>query len=161
MLDDLLENNRRFAATYVNYGVSARPTLGVAVVACMDARIDLHACLGLRPGDAHTIRNAGGIVTDDVLRSLLVSQRLLGTTAVMLVHHADCGLLGVDDEELAAAVEADTGTRPPFAFGGFDDLDDDVRRSIRAVAECPFLPHRDQVRGFVYDVATGRLREVV
>jgi carbonic anhydrase len=159
-IDDLLAHNRRYTAAYVDHGLSARPTLRVAVVACMDARIDAHAALGLRQGDAHVIRNAGGIVTDDVLRSLLVSQRLLGTREVMLIHHTGCGLLGLDDEELAAAIERDTGARPPFPLGAFNDLDEDVRRSIRAVAECPFLPHRDVVRGFVDDVATGRLREV-
>jgi len=161
VVDDLLDNNRRYASTYVNYGLSARPSLGIAVVVCMDARIDVHAALGLHQGDAHVIRNAGGIVGDDVLRSLLISQRLLGTRAVMLVHHTGCGMLDFDDDELADAVERDTGARPPFALGAFDDLDEDVRRAIRAVVECPYLPHRDAVRGFVYDVATGRLREVV
>lgn len=160
VIDDLVENNRRYAAAFVNYGLTARPTLGVAVVVCMDARIDVHAALGLHQGDAHVIRNAGGIASDDVLRSLLISQRLLGTRAVMLVHHTGCGMLDFDDAELADAVERDTGARPPFALGAFRDLDEDVRRGIRAVAECPFLPHRDAVRGFVYDVATGRLREV-
>jgi carbonic anhydrase len=160
VIDDLLANNRRYAATYVNYGLSARPTLSVAVVACMDARIDVHAALGLQQGEAHVIRNAGGIVTDDVLRSLLISQRLLGTRTVMLIHHTGCGLQQFTESELAGAVERDTGARPPFALGAFQDLDEDVLRSIRAVVDCPFLPHRDTVRGFVDDVATGRLREV-
>jgi len=160
VIDDLLQNNTGYAATYVDHGLDARPSLHVAVVVCMDARIDVHAALGLRQGDAHVIRNAGGLVTDDVLRSLLISQRMLGTRAVMLVHHTGCGLLGVDDQAVADAVEGDTGVRPPFALGGFTDLDEDVRRSIRAVAECAYLPHRDAVRGFVYEVPTGRLREV-
>jgi carbonic anhydrase len=160
VVDDLLQNNREYAARYVSHGLTARPSLRVAVVVCMDARIDVHASLGLKQGDAHVLRNAGGVVSDDVLRSLLISQRLLGTQEVMLVHHTGCGMLELDDEELAAAVERDTGSRPPFALGGFRDLDEDVRRSVRAVAECSNLPHREVVRGFVYDVDTGRLREV-
>jgi carbonic anhydrase len=160
VIDELLQNNRRYATTYVSHGLSARPSKAVAVVVCMDARIDVHGALGLRQGDAHVIRNAGGIVSDDVLRSLLISQRLLGTRAVMLVHHTGCGMLDFRDEDLAAAVERDTGARPPFALGAFADLDADVRRSVAAVAACPFLLHRDEVRGFVYDVATAELREV-
>jgi len=160
VIDDLLENNRGYAAAYVSHGLSARPTLRVAVVVCMDARIDVHAALGLQQGDAHVIRNAGGVVTDDVLRSLLISQRLLGTREAMLVHHTGCGLLDFTDDELADAVERDTGVRPPFPLGAIRDLDEDVQRSVRAVATCPFLPHREVVRGFVYDVATGRLREI-
>lgn len=160
VIDDLLQHNRRYAATHVDHGLSARPTLRVAVVACMDARIDVHAVLGLRQGDAHVIRNAGGVVGDDVLRSLLISQRLLGTREVMLLHHTGCGLLAVSDDDLADAVERDTGVRPPFAIGGIDDLDESIRRGIRTVAGCAVLPHRDVVRGFVYDVETGRLREV-
>jgi carbonic anhydrase len=160
VVDDLLQHNRGYAAGYVNHGLSARPTLAIAVVVCMDARIDVHAMLGLAQGDAHVIRNAGGVITDDVLRSLLISQRLLGTREVMLVHHTGCGLLDFTDDELADAVERDTGVRPPFALGAIRDLDEDVRLSIRAVADCPYLPHRDVVRGFVYDVATGKLRDV-
>ncbi len=160
VVDDLLRNNRGYAESYASQGLSARPTLGVAVVVCMDARIDVHAALGLRQGDAHVIRNAGGIVTDDVLRSLLISQRLLGTREVMLIHHTGCGMLDFTDEELAAAVERDTGVRPPFALGAFRDLDEDVRHSIAVISGCEYLPHREVVRGFVYDVVTGRLREV-
>jgi len=160
VVDDLLQHNRRYAAGYVNYGLTARPTLAIAVVVCMDARIDVHAMLGLTQGDAHVIRNAGGVITDDVLRSLLISQRLLGTRDVMLVHHTGCGLLDFTDDELADAVERDTGVRPPFALGAIRDLDEDMRLSIRTVAECAYLPHRKVVRGFVYEVATGKLREV-
>jgi carbonic anhydrase len=160
VVDDLLQHNRRYAAGYVNYGLTARPTLAIAVVVCMDARIDVHAMLGLAQGDAHVIRNAGGVITDDVLRSLLISQRLLGTRDVMLVHHTGCGLLDFTDDELADAVERDTGVRPPFALGAISDLDEDMRLSIRTVADCPYLPHREVVRGFVYEVATGKLREV-
>ena len=158
--DDLLQNNRRYTVTHVNPEMSPRPSLGVAVVVCMDVRVDVTAALGLQPGAAHVLRNAGGIVTDDVLRSLLISQRLLGTREVMLIHHTRCGMLDFSDEELADAVERDSGVRPPFALGAFRDLDEDVRRGIRAVTEAAFLPHRDGVRGFVYDVATARLREV-
>jgi carbonic anhydrase len=161
VIDDLLQNNRRYAAGHVDHGLSARPTLRVAVVACMDARIDVHAALGLQQGDAHVIRNAGGVVGDDVLRSLLISQRLLGTREVMLIHHTGCGLLDFTDDELAAAVERDTGVRPPFALGAISDLDADVRVCIRTIDACAYLPHRDVVRGFVYDVATGQLREVI
>jgi len=161
VVDDLLRNNRRYAATHVDRGITARPTLHVAVVVCMDARIDVHASLGLQQGDAHVIRNAGGVVSDDVLRSLLVSQRLLGTREVMLIHHTGCGLIDLDDAEFAASVERDTGVRPPFALGSFHDLDEDVRRSISAVTGCAYMPHREVVRGFVFDVHTGQLREVV
>jgi carbonic anhydrase len=160
VVDDLLQNNRHYVSTFAGGGLDARPSRGVAAVVCMDARIDVHAVLGLRPGDAHVIRNAGGVVTDDVLRSLLISQRLLGTREVMLIHHTGCGMLGLRDEELADAVERDSGERPPLPLGGFADVDEDVRRGVAAVAGCAFLPHRDAVRGFVYDVATGALREV-
>jgi carbonic anhydrase len=160
VIDDLLQNNGRYAATYADHGLSARPTLRVAVVVCMDARIDVHAALGLHQGDAHVIRNAGGVVTDDVLRSLLISQRLLGTREVMFIHHTGCGLLDFSDDELAGAVERDTGVRPPFRLGAIRDLDEDVRLCIRTVAGCAFLPHREVVRGFVYEVGSGRLREV-
>jgi carbonic anhydrase len=126
----------------------------------MDARIDLFAALGLELGEVHVIRNAGGIATDDVLRSLVLSQRKLGTREVLLAHHTDCGLHGLDDEQLIAEIEAESGTRPPFTFGGFTDLDASVRESVSRVRSAVFVPHRDAVRGFVYDVATGRLREV-
>jgi len=137
-----------------------RPASGVAIVACMDARLCLERLLGLQPGDAHVLRNAGGIVTDDMLRSLTLSQRLLGTREVMLVHHTDCGMTSFRDEELAEAIAAEVGARPPFALGAFEDAAEDVRRSIAAVRGCPFLPHRDAVRGFLYEVETGRLREI-
>ena len=139
---------------------SPRPTRRTAVVACMDARIDLFAALGLKLGEVHVIRNAGGIVTDDVLRSLVLSQRKLGTREVLVVHHTDCGLHGLDDDALADEIEAETGVRPPFAFGGFDDVDASVRASVARVRAAVYVPHRDVVRGFVYEVRTGRLREV-
>ncbi|HLI53005.1 MAG TPA: carbonic anhydrase [Acidimicrobiales bacterium] len=126
----------------------------------MDARIDVHSLFGLSPGDAHVIRNAGGLVTDDTVRSLCISQRLLGTTEVILVHHTNCGMLGLDDDTFAADVERDTGRRPPWRAGGFADAGDDVRRSVQMLRECPFLPARDAIRGFVLDVDNGPLEEV-
>src|SRR5262245_63164304 len=136
------------------------PGLGVAVVACMDARINVYGLLGLREGDAHVIRNAGGAVTDDVIRSLAISQRLLGTTEVVLIHHTDCGMRTVSDDELRRSLELETGVRPGWALDAFGNLDDDVRRSVARIAASPFVPCTDSVRGFVYEVETGRLREV-
>ena len=127
----------------------------------MDARLDVYRVLGLEPGDAHVIRNAGGAVTDDAIRSLVISQRLLGTREIMLIHHTDCGMQTFTDDELKGAIEADTGLRPPFAFEAFGDLEQDVRQSIARIQASPFIPHRDRVRGFVYDCASGRLSEVV
>jgi carbonic anhydrase len=159
-IDQLLENSAAYAAEFA--GPSPRvPSKAVAIVTCMDARIDGHRIFGLEPGDAHIVRNAGGLVTDDVLRSLVISQRLLGTREVMLVHHTRCGLHGVDDAVLRAEIAADVGRPPPYELGGFDDLDDVVRAAITRVRSHAFLLHRDRVRGFVYDVDTGRLREVV
>ncbi len=136
------------------------PAKHAAIVTCMDARIDTLRIFGLGPGEAHILRNAGGLVTDDVLRSLVLSQRALGTREVLLMHHTRCGMLGLDEGELRAQIVAETGAPPPYAFGAFDDLDEAVRSAIARVREHPFLPHRDRVRGFVYDVDTGRLREV-
>jgi carbonic anhydrase len=162
-IEHLVSNAQCYAAGFrASHGaLPKRPAAGVAIVACMDSRIDLFGLLGLPVGDAHVIRNAGGIVTDDVIRSLLISQRLLGTTEVMLIHHTDCGLLTFHDDELAAQVEADTGVRPPFALGAFADVDDSVRESINRVRTSPLLPARNAVRGFVYEVESGRLRGVV
>jgi carbonic anhydrase len=162
-IEHLVSNAQRYAAGFraTHGALPKQPAAGVAVVACMDSRIDLFGLLGLPIGDAHVIRNAGGIVTDDVIRSLLISQRLLATTEVMLIHHTDCGLLTFHDDELAARIEADTGVRPPFALGAFADVDDSVRESITRVRTSLFLPARDTVRGFVYEVESGRLREVV
>jgi carbonic anhydrase len=137
-----------------------RPRLGLAIVACMDARLDLFARLGLRNGDAHILRNAGGVVTDDVIRSLAVSQRALGTTAAMVIHHTDCGLERLTDEGFREELTRDAGVAPHFALQAFADADEDVRRSIERIRSSPFLPHRQEVRGFVYDVKTGRLSEV-
>jgi carbonic anhydrase len=160
--DDLLRQNEWFARTFPTYGkgsLHGQPARKVAVVACMDARIDVFRSLGLKEGDAHVIRNAGGIVTDDVIRSLVISQRLLGTEEVVLIHHTDCGMQKFDDKALREQIEQETGVEMPFAMGAFPDVEQDVRRSIATVRESPFLPHRN-VRGFVYDVKTGRLAEI-
>jgi carbonic anhydrase len=137
------------------------PTKHLAIVTCMDSRIDTFRIFGLESGQAHILRNAGGLASDDMLRSLVLSQRLLQTREVMLVHHSNCGLHGADEAALEAQIEADTGSAPPYAFGSFADLDEAVRAAIVRVREHPYLPHRDNVRGFVYEVQTGHLREVV
>jgi carbonic anhydrase len=157
--DDLLRNNQEYAASFTG-DLPMPPGKGVAVVACMDARLNVYALLGLREGEAHVIRNAGGVVTDDVIRSLTISQRLLGTREVILVHHTDCGMLTFKDDAVKADIEADTGVRPPFALEAFPDLDEDVRQSIARIKASPFVPHKDAVRGFVFDVKSGALREV-
>ena len=159
-VDEILANNARFAAGFQAKGGHAQPALRVAVVACMDARIDTNQVLGLRPGDAHVIRNAGGVVTDDVIRSLVISQRLLGTREIMLIHHTDCGMTSFRDDELKAVIEAETGVRPAFALEAFADVTQDVRQSIARLQASPFIPHQDRIRGFVYDCDSGRLAEV-
>jgi carbonic anhydrase len=136
------------------------PRLAVAVVTCMDCRLDLPGALGLHIGDAHIIRNAGGVVSDDAIRSLVISQRLLGTKEIILIHHSDCGMVTFSDDAVKAQIKEDTGIRPSFSLEAFPDAADDVRQSIARIKASPFLPHRDDVRGFVYDVATGRLNEV-
>lgn len=157
--DELVAANQAYAKGFTDPGMDARPVRRVAVVACMDARLDLHAALGLRLGDCHTIRNAGGVVTDDTIRSLTISQRALGTRSVVLIHHTGCGLLGLT-EDFRHELEQEVGQRPSWAVESFKDLDQDVRQSIERVRTSPFLPHRDDVRGFVFDVTTGSLREV-
>ncbi|MFR9675078.1 beta-class carbonic anhydrase [Streptomyces sp. TR06-5] len=157
--DRIVAANARYADSFDDPGLDARPAQQVAVVTCMDARLDLNASLGLEVGDHHTIRNAGGVVTEDVMRSLTISQRALGTRSVVLVHHTRCGLLTLTEDyrnELAREV----GQRPSWAVESFPDLDEDVRQSIERVRTSPFLLHTDDVRGFVLDVDTGRLREV-
>ncbi|HSO97382.1 MAG TPA: carbonic anhydrase [Solirubrobacteraceae bacterium] len=141
-------------------GLPAPPALRTAVVTCMDARIDVYAALGLGRGEAHVLRNAGGIVTDDVRRSLAISQRRLGTEAVVLIHHTRCGMEGLDEDALRTELSEAAGAAPPFPLGGFSSAEDDVRRSIELLRECPYLLHRDAVRGFVIDVDSGRLSEV-
>lgn len=161
-MDELLARRRAMAVTRRIPGeVSSRPRLRTAVVLCMDARIDPVDVLHLRPGDAHVLRNAGGLVTDDVLRSLVLSQRLLGTTDVAVIQHTNCGLQGLHDADLLGRVTAEAGEAPPFTFGGFDDIEASVRRSIETVRTCPWLPSRHQVQGFVYDTTTGGLTEVL
>jgi len=158
--EEFLEANQRYAERFTKGGRPMPPAKKVAVVACMDARIETGRLLGLEEGDAHVIRNAGGVVTEDVIRSLAISQRLLGTEEIVLIHHSDCGMLTFHDHELKEKIEDETGLRPPFAFEAFSHLEDDVRQSIRRIKASPFLPHKDKVRGFVYDVDTGRLNEV-
>ncbi|MEU5399464.1 carbonic anhydrase [Streptomyces sp. NPDC005963] len=157
--DGLVAANERYAAGFEDPGMDARPVLKVAVVACMDARLDLHAALGLELGDCHTIRNAGGVVTDDVIRSLTISQRALGTRAVILIHHTGCGLESLT-EDFRHELEREVGQRPQWAVEAFSDVDQDVRQSMQRVRTSPFLLHNDDVRGFVFDVHDGLLREV-
>jgi len=159
-VDRILERNARYASGFTGQDLPAEPSLRLAVVTCMDARLETGRLLGLAEGEAHVIRNAGGVVTEDALRSLTISQRLLGTREVMVVLHTGCGMLGFRGPELAERIEAETGLRPPFDFGTFEDLEEEVRRGVARVRGCAFLPHRDAVRGFVVDLETGRLREV-
>jgi carbonic anhydrase len=156
----LLSNNHGYTASFSYAGLAAAPAMKVAIVACMDARLDPAQVLGLNVGDAHVIRNAGGVVTDDVIRSLSISQHHLGTEEVVLLHHTDCGLLRFTDEQFADSRERSTGGRPPWSARTFADLEGDVRDSIRLVRQSPFVPRRQRVRGFIYEVETGRVREV-
>jgi carbonic anhydrase len=159
VIDQLVAANQSYAHEFTDPGMDARPVRRVAIVACMDARLDLHEALGLELGDCHTIRNAGGVVTDDIIRSLTISQRALGTRSVVLIHHSGCGLLNLT-EEFRHELELEVGQRPSWAVESFKDLDQDVRQSMERVRTSPFLPHRDDVRGFVFDVTTGLLREI-
>ena len=158
--DDLLRNNEAYAENFDKGDLPLPPAKKVAVVACMDARLDVHGLLGLALGDAHVIRNAGGVVTDDEIRSLAISQRLLGTKEIILIHHTDCGMLTFTDDAFKRQIQDDTGIKPEWAAESFTDLDEDVRQSIARIKASPFIPNKDSVRGFVYDVATGKLREV-
>jgi carbonic anhydrase len=158
--DDLVANNEQYAKGFDEGGLPMPPGKKVAVLACMDARLNPYKVLGLSVGDAHIIRNAGGVATDDAIRSLVISQRLLGTTEIVLVHHTDCGMLTFRDDDVKAQIESDTGIRPHFALEAFADMDADVRQCMARIKASPFIPNRDAVRGFVYDVETGRLREV-
>ena len=158
--DELLANNRLFADRLAERHVDVRPARSLAIVTCMDSRLNVFEALGLEEGDAHVLRNAGGVITDDMIRSLAISQRLLDTREVMLIHHTDCGMQRLTDDGFRAELQADTGEAPSFAIESFTDLDDAVRQSILRVERSVFLPHRDRVRGFVYDVDTHRLREV-
>jgi len=158
--DKILESNQRYMRSGFVGPLPLAPGRHMAVVACMDSRMPIFAILGLKPGDAHIIRNAGGVVTDDVIRSLILSQRLMGTREIILVHHTDCGLTKISEDQLRKELERDTGMLPRFAFESFQDPYVDIRQSIRRLRQSPFLPYHDQIRGFVYDVETGYLNEV-
>jgi carbonic anhydrase len=160
VIDEFLANNEAYAETFTKGSLPMPPAKQIAIVACMDARLETGVLLRLAEGDAHVIRNAGGVVTDDVIRSLTISQRLLGTREIMLIHHTDCGMLTFKDDELKQQILDETGIKPQFAMEAFNDVDADVRQSIARVKANPYIPHREQVRGFVYEVKSGQLREV-
>ncbi len=158
--DELVRNAEQYVATFDKGDLPLPPGRKIAVLACMDARLNPYGLLGLNEGDAHVIRNAGGVVTDDEIRSLAISQRLLGTEEILLIHHTDCGMLTFTDDAFKRQVQDDVGIKPEWAAESFSDLDEDVRQSIARIKASPFIPHRDNVRGFVYDVTDGSLREV-
>jgi carbonic anhydrase len=157
--EEFLANNARYASGFSG-PLPMPPAKHAAVIACMDARLNVHAMLGLNEGDAHVIRNAGGVVTDNEIRSLAISQRLLGTREIILIHHTDCGMLTFTDDEFKRAIHEETGIKPHWAAESFTDLEEDVRQSIARIKASPFVPHKDSIRGFVFDVATGKLNEV-
>ncbi len=157
--DEYLANNKKYAETFEG-PLPLPPARNIAVVACMDARLNVYGILGLNEGESHVIRNAGGVVTDDEIRSLAISQRLLGTKEIILIHHTDCGMLTFTDDEFKRGIQDEVGIKPEWAAESFSDLDEDVRQSIRRIKNSPFIPHTDAVRGFVFDVATGLLNEV-
>jgi len=158
--DELLANNEAYARAFDKGDLPLAPAKKIAIVACMDARLNVYAAPGLGEGDAHVIRNAGGVVTDDEIRSLAISQRLLGTEEVLLIRHTDCGMLTFDDDEFKAAIEQEVGIKPEWAAEAFSDLEADVRQSIARIKASPFISRKDSIRGFIYEVRTGRLREV-
>jgi carbonic anhydrase len=158
--DEVLANNEQYVSSFDKGDLPLPPGRKLAVVACMDARLNVYALLGLNEGEAHVIRNAGGAVTDDVIRSIAISQRLLGTEEIVLIHHTDCGMLTFTDDEFKATIQKDTGIRPEWAAEAFPELDADVRQSIARLKASPFIPKKDAIRGFVYEVESGRLREV-
>ena len=158
--DELIANNETYAQNFDKGELPLPPAKGLAVLACMDARLDVARILGLEEGDAHVIRNAGGVVTDDEIRSLAISQRLLGTKEIVLIHHTDCGMLTFTDDDFKRQIQDDTGLKPEWAAESFPELDEDVRQSVARIKASPFVPHKDSVRGFVYEVESGRLREV-
>jgi carbonic anhydrase len=158
--DELLANNEAYATAFDKAELSGAPARKVAIVACMDARLNVYAALGLREGDAHVIRNAGGVVTDDAIRSLAISQRLLATEEIMLIHHTGCGMLTFPDDEFRSSIQEETGIKPEWAAESFSDLEGDVRQSIARIEASPFIPRKHSVRGFIYEVETGRVREV-
>jgi carbonic anhydrase len=158
--DELLKNNAEYASGFDKGELALPPAKGVAVVACMDARLVVSNILGLEEGDAHIIRNAGGVITDDEIRSLAISQNLLGTQEIILIHHTDCGMLSFTDDEFKQQLKESTGEEPSWSSEAFPDLDQDVRDSIERIKSSPFIPNKDNIRGFVYEVETGKLREV-
>jgi carbonic anhydrase len=158
--DDMLESARRYSTDFDKGHLALPPAKKMAVVACMDARLNPYGILGLSEGDAHIIRNAGGVITDDEIRSLSISQRLLGTEEIVLIHHTDCGMLTFTDDEFKRQLQDETGIKPEWSVETFTDLDEDVRQSIARIKASPFIPHKDKIRGFVYDVVTGEMREV-
>jgi carbonic anhydrase len=158
--DELLRKNDAYARSFDKGSLPLPPAKHLAVLACMDARLDVHKILGLNEGDAHVIRNAGGVATDDAIRSLVISQRLLGTYEIILIHHTDCGMLTFKDDEVKRQIESEVGIRPAFALEAFPDLEEDVRQSIARIQASPFIPNKSSVRGFVYDVRSGKLDEV-
>ena len=158
--DDLLANNAKYAESFEG-PLPLPPAKHIAVLACMDARLNVYGILGLNEGESHVIRNAGGVVTDDEIRSLAISQRLLGTKEIILIHHTDCGMLTFTDDQFKKSIQDETGIKPEWAAEAFPDLDEDVRQSVNRIKASPFIPNTDQVRGFVFDVATGKLNEVV
>ena len=158
--DEFLANNARYAQTFTG-PLPLPPSRQAAVVACMDARLNVYAILGLNEGEAHVIRNAGGVITDDEIRSLAISQRLLGTREIILIHHTDCGMLTFTDDAFKRSVQDETGIKPPWSAESFTNIEEDVRQSVARIKASPFIPHTDAVRGFVFDVATGKLNEVV
>ncbi|GAA4027212.1 carbonic anhydrase [Allokutzneria multivorans] len=158
--DELLANNATYAAGFSG-PLPLPPAKHVAVLACMDARLNVYGALGLNEGESHVIRNAGGVVTEDEIRSLAISQRLLGTKEIILIHHTDCGMLTFSDVDFRNGIQDETGIKPAWSSEAFEDLETDVRQSIARIKASPFIPHKDSVRGFVFDVATGRLNEVV
>ncbi len=160
VIDELLENAAGYAEEFDKGALPLPPARRVAVVACMDARLNPYALLGLSEGDAHVIRNAGGVITDDEIRSLAISQRLLGTEEIMLIHHTDCGMLTFSDDDFRRQVQHETGIKPEWAAEAFEDLEEDVRQSVARIKASPFIPNKENVRGFVYEIETGRLREV-
>jgi carbonic anhydrase len=160
VVDELIANNEAFAGSLPAKHLDVRPSSQLAIVTCMDSRLDVFAALGLGNGEAHVLRNAGGVITDDVIRSLAISQRKLGTREIMLIHHTDCGMQKITDDGFRAELQKDTGVAPAFAIESFGDVDADVRQSILRVRRSEFVPHRDRVRGFVYDVDSHRLREI-
>jgi carbonic anhydrase len=158
--DQLLRHNESYSKSFTKGDLPLPPAKHVAVLACMDARLDVHKILGLEEGDAHVIRNAGGVATDDAIRSLVISQRLLGTNEIILIHHTDCGMLTFKDDDVKGQIEAEVGIRPAFALEAFGDLQGDVKQSIARIEASPFIPNKTSVRGFVYDVRSGKLDEV-